>query len=103
LRGRSDLDIVSHSRLDGLVTAVGRRVLVLHVSSEGPIYEAHLELVGSHWPRADADTIIRKLVALVKKLPRSAGRAWKDARSREFNIGIQAGRRPHSHEMRPLP
>ena len=95
-----DLDIVSRNRLDPLVAAFGQKVFVLHVSTQGPPYEAHLELQGSHWPKIEADAIITKFVALIGALPLRARRLWEGARAREFNIGIQAGLLPRAHELR---
>jgi hypothetical protein len=98
-----DLDVVSRTRLDPLVAAFGRKVFVLHVSTQGPPYEAHLELEGSHWPKTEPDAIITKFVALIAALPARARRFWDGARSREFNIGIQAGVVPRVHELRLKP
>jgi hypothetical protein len=52
-------------------------------------------------PRLDprnADAAIRHLVALVDALPKAARVCWKDASSRTFDIGIQAGLEPRSFE-----
>ena len=95
-----DLDIKSKSPLDSLVKAFGRRVVMLHVGKEGREYGAHLELATeSNSP----DVLLRRFVALINHLPRSAKQHWNRARAREFNIGIQAGAKPHSTELRLQP
>lgn len=95
-----DLDIWSGAPLDDLVAGFGRNVCVLHVGKEGRRYGAHLELAIS--PR-DPDRLIRRFVALVQSLPRSKRALWNRARVREFNVGIQAGRKPHGYELRLQP
>lgn len=94
-----DLDIVSRVPLDGLVEAMGKRVFVLYVGGEGRTHEAHVELAASHMGMP-ADRTIMGLVAVVKKLPRRSRRIWDAARSRDFNVGIEAGLEPHSYELR---
>jgi hypothetical protein len=93
-----DLDIRSRARLEPLVAAFGKRVLVLHVGPEGKGHGAHLELANSH--RKNANALIRALIALVRKLPKAGRRLWDQAQSREFNIGIDAGVKPFSYELR---
>ncbi len=95
-----DLDILSQSRLEPLVEAFGEHVVVLHVGPEGRrLHGAHVELsTGSS--SKNADGLIRGLVALVKRLPRSSRRLWNTAKSREFNIGVQAAHKPHLFELR---
>lgn len=73
---------------------------MLYVGPEGRRHGAHLELAGAYGRDPDADAIIARLAALVGRLPRSARRFWDRALAREFNIGVQAGRRPYSHELR---
>ncbi|HEX9894385.1 MAG TPA: hypothetical protein VGA78_10700 [Gemmatimonadales bacterium] len=95
-----DLDIYSRSRLEPLVEAFGEQVLVHYVGREGSRHSAHLALAES----SDvADDMILSLVALVRSLPRSARQLWNRAQTREFNVGIQAGKRPYSHELRLEP
>lgn len=94
-----DLDIVSRVPLDGLVEAMGKRVFVLYVGGEGRRHEAHVELASSHMGMP-ADRTIMGLIALVKKLPRRSRKIWDAARSRDFNVGIEAGLEPHRYELR---
>ena len=93
-----DLDIRSRARLEPLVAAFGDRVVVLHVGPEGKGHGAHLELANSYGK--DANALIRALIALVRKLPKAGRKLWKQAQSREFNIGIDAGVKPFSYELR---
>jgi hypothetical protein len=90
-----DLDILSAAPLEPLVSAFGKRVVVLYVGGERRRYEAHLELASLV---RTADVAIRRLVHLVESLPKADRRIWNGARSRVFNIGIQAGHEPFSQE-----
>jgi hypothetical protein len=93
-----DLDVLSRRKLSLLVEGLGRRrVFVLHEGRWGSRYSANVELDG--WNKT-ADQQIQGLVALIRRLPHAARRLWDDAQSRVFNIGIQAGLHPHSHELR---
>src|SRR5262245_58032767 len=90
-----DLDIISKSRLEPLVAAFGKKVSVLYVGPERSFQVAHLELGGPRFAKS-ADMAIRALAALVRQLPRKVRRLWNHARVKDFNIGIQAGYKPHS-------
>ena len=92
-----DLDIFSKSRLEKLVAAFGDVISVHYVGREGSRYSAHLEL-GRYFPK-DADSGVKALTALVRRLPASARRIWKNAQTKDFNIGIQGGIRPHYSEF----
>ena len=50
--------------------------------------------------RGDADSLIRRVVTLIKALPRSARRRWDTAQSREFNVGIEAAAKSRTFELR---
>jgi hypothetical protein len=98
-----DLDIWSRSPLEPLVRGFGEKVFALHIGKEGRgRHGAHLELAASGG-QEQADKLIRDLVALVKKLPRSSRTLWNLAQAREFNLGIQAGSTPFSYELRLEP
>ena len=94
-----DLDILSRISLKGLVDAMGEHAFVLHVGGERQKHEAHVELASSHMGMS-ADRAILGLVGLVRRLPPRYRKVWDSARSREFNIGIEAGLEPHSFELR---
>jgi hypothetical protein len=83
-----DLDVYSQSNLEALAAALAHKTFVLHVGREGNRYGAHFELTTV--PK-NADATIRGLAALIRALPRSARRLWDGAKTREFNIGLQAG------------
>jgi hypothetical protein len=92
-----DVDVCGKSDLQPLVAALGARVLVHYVGAEGNEQSAHFSLADAH--RRDADTIVRRLAALIERLPPGARRLWDRARARDFNIGIQAGMTPFSHKL----
>jgi len=92
-----DVDVWSRSDLRPLVAAFGRKVLVHYVGKQRGENSAHFSLASAHGKSADA--IIRRLVALIEALPRPARQLWNRARRRDFNIGIQAGIEPYSHEL----
>ena len=98
-----DLDIRSRGNLQPLVSAFGKNVFVLHVGGEGRDYCAHLEYAGRKFCGKDANWLIRHLIGLVQRLPQPARRRWDQARSREFNIGIQAGFKPRVYELQLAP
>ena len=93
-----DLDVLSRSPLDRLATAFGRAVSVLYVGGEGNLFEAHFELADSS--ARDADALMKGFVALVRGLPPGVRKLWNDAKSRDFNVGIQSALKPHCHEVR---
>jgi hypothetical protein len=92
-----DVDAWSESKLQPLVAAFGKRILVHYVGAERRQQSAHFALASAHGK--DADAIIRRLVALIEALPRPARQLWNRARRRDFNIGIQAGIEPYCHEL----
>jgi len=93
-----DLDVYSRARLTGLVEGFGDRMFVLHDGKWGSRYLASFEL-GNSW-QLSADQEIRRLVALVHRLPPSARRLWTQAQSRVFDIGIDAGLKPRSQALK---
>lgn len=92
-----DVDVWSRSDLRPLVAAFGRKILLHYAGKERGQHGAHFSLGSAH--RRSADAIIRRLVALIEALPRPARQLWNRARRRDFNIGIQAGMKPYSHEL----
>ena len=94
-----DLGIVSRVPLQPLVDAMGHEAFVLYVGGKAQRHEAHLELASSHMDMTPDRTIVG-LTRLVKRLPRRYRKIWDAARSREFNVGIEAGLEPHSYELR---
>jgi hypothetical protein len=94
-----DLDIFSRVSLKGLVDAMGEEAFVLYVGGEGRKHQAHVELASSHRGMTP-DRTIDGLTRLVKRLPPRYRKVWDSAKSREFNVGIQAGLEPHAFELR---
>jgi hypothetical protein len=92
-----DLDIYSKSDLDPLVTALGKKVLVCYVGLDRRTYVAHIELASGN-PKS-ADAAIRRFCVLIGALPKAARELWDTAKTREFNIGVQAATQPYSWEM----
>jgi hypothetical protein len=92
-----DLDVWSRRPLEPLVEALGKKILVHHVGREGRRHGAHVSLSSE---RPSADALTRALARLVEKLPKAARKLWDGATAREFNVGVQAGLTPFSHEIR---
>lgn len=97
-----DLDIVSDSPLEALVEAFGEKVDVLHVGKWGRRYGARLE-VGGSGDEDDPNGLINRFVTVVEALPKSRRKLWNQARSREFNVGIEAAPRSPMFEWRVDP
>ncbi len=92
-----DLDVYSRSRLEPLVAAFGTSVRVNYVGTEARMFSAHLSLPSYG---QSAETLTRGLCRLIERLPQKARKLWDGARRREFNVGIEAGFEPYSHEIR---
>ena len=97
-----DLDIWSKAPLDRLVDAFGGQVIVLRTGKENGRYGAHLEHARSGSGH-DVDRAVRRLVRIVEQLPTDDRQIWNRAERREFNVGIQSGRKPHASEFRVEP
>lgn len=93
-----DLDIYSNTPLDPIVAAFGEQVSVHYVGRERNRYAAHVSFADSF--QKGGDELIGALAGLVRNLPRATRRLWEQTQSREFNIGIQAGLKPRSYELR---
>ena len=91
-----DLDIRSVYDLQPLVSALGKKVCVLHVGRIKKTYEAHLELARMG---RTPDATIRALCSLIEGLPAAHRELWDSATRRQFNIGVQAGGEPHATEL----
>jgi hypothetical protein len=87
-----DLDIYSKSDLKPLADAFGKKVFVLYAGPSRRKYKAVLELA-AHTKSADAT--IRAFCKLIRALPRSSSRMWRDADQRDFSIGIQVMYEPN--------
>jgi len=89
-----DVDVLSATPLEPLAEALGRTVAVHYVGREGRHYGAHFSLYNPGTP----DRAVRTLTALIENFPKPARGCWNRARQRVFNIGVQAGVEPRSHE-----
>jgi len=88
-----DLDLRARSGLKKLVQSLEPSAYVLRQTPR----EASLEL---NWkPGLTLEKTIVGLVKLVQSLPPEASTIWNECLGRSFNIGIQAGREPHSREF----
>ncbi len=92
-----DVDVWSTTSLQPLVDALGKRVFVHYAGPEGKKQGAHFTLAKSYGK--DADALIRRLATLITELPPAARKLWDHAVSREFNVGVQGGLTPRSHEI----
>jgi hypothetical protein len=94
-----DLDVLSRRRLEPLASALERRGLFVHyVGPEGSRQGAHFSLT-SIAGVSSADTLMQKLAGHIAALPPTVRVLWDNAASRTFNVGIQAGVQPPSHEV----
>lgn len=91
-----DLDIYSRADLQPLVSALGKKVMILHLGRVRQTHCAHLELARI---TKTADATIRGFCSLIEALPKSERNLWNAAKVRDFNIGVQAGTQPHSTEF----
>jgi len=91
-----DLDVYSTSNLQSLITALGKKVFVLHAGRDKRTYSAHLELARD---TKNADDAISRFCDLIAALPKAQRDLWDTAKVRDFNIGVQAGMHPHCFEI----
>lgn len=92
-----DLEILSRCDLQPLTNTLGDKVHVLYSAREGRTYRLHLEL--AEMP-SNADRMIRGFCELIGHLPKTAREVWKQAKRRDFNIGVEAGTSlSHPHEF----
>jgi len=95
-----DLDLVSRSDLQPLITALEPGAFALHVGREKRTYSAHLEL--SKFPK-DPDAAIRGFAELIQNLSRAERKLWNTAKVRDFNIGVQSAMQPRTFEIKLTP
>jgi hypothetical protein len=91
-----DLEISSQHDLQPLVDALGRKVRVPYVGREHGKYGAKLEVART---TRTADSTVRALCDLIRKLPKPARILWDTAVTRSLSIGVQAGEHPNSHDF----
>jgi len=83
-----DLRIYAKSDLQPLVSALGDKVIDLYVGRERRMYKAQLELMQQR--HKSPESTIRRFCDLIRELPAEARELWDNARSREFDVGIEA-------------
>jgi len=98
-----DLDVEAPYDLAPFVETLGEQVLDLHTGPLGTGFQTHLELSGEAIMPKDAETAIQGFLALLTRLTPDAKRLWDGATSRDFNIGIQGGTKPHAFVTALLP
>jgi hypothetical protein len=94
-----DLDVYSGSDLQPLVSGFGKKVIALYVGRERRRYSAHLELA-AYQKKPSADSTIRAFCTLIRALPKTERELWNGAKTREFSVGVQAGRKPLACDFR---
>ena len=91
-----DVELFGDFDRAALLAGFGSAVDVLYDGDQlcgGPTLSFELSTARPELPH-----LASQLVALVRALPEDARAAWDMATRRVFNIGIQAGREPHSTE-----
>jgi hypothetical protein len=99
-----DLEIVSRRQIDQLVPAFGANVGINRNAMVGKDHVLLLSTGGKTPFSQDFNKLINNIILtqikLVHKLPEIARKQWDDARTKTFDIGIQAGSTPHVFEVR---
>jgi hypothetical protein len=91
-----DLDVQAPYDLGPLVRALGQQVTDLHTCAVDGQFQSHLEIALREDMPSDADSTIQEFVRLLAQLPPAEKQLWNGATERDFNIGIQAGTKPHA-------
>ena len=90
-----DLDLQSVAEPDPLIKALGSAVLCQRVGRVGRAHRVRFML--SRQPASPSDAIVG-FAKLVTKFPDEGRAIWNNARSKEFDIGIESGFEPFSAE-----
>jgi hypothetical protein len=85
-----DLDISSKADLQPLVSAMGRKVSLSFVGRVKRGFQAHMDLAIGN-PKSP-ETAIVQYCKLIQRLPPEARELWDAAKTRTFDIGIEAPR-----------
>jgi hypothetical protein len=85
-----DLEVWSHEDLATFAEAVEPRSLVLHVGKVRQKFLASIEAKSAR-PLTSPEQTIWALLKVVESLPPRAGRLWRHAESRVFNVGYEGG------------
>jgi hypothetical protein len=84
-----DLDLYSNSDLLPLISAWGKKVIVLYEGRDKRTYHAHFEIATGRPGMATPDSMIRRFCALIRGLPPEGRKLWDTAKRRDFSVGIQ--------------
>jgi hypothetical protein len=84
------LEVFSKSDLKPLATALGSKIHIRFLGTEFRLFKAYVDLVLQ--PKTPEIGILR-FCKLIKQLPPSARDLWDSAKSRSFDIGIEAPKR----------
>jgi hypothetical protein len=95
-----DLEIDSRWNLQPLVSALGKKVIVLYADRYKRTYMARLELARL---TNDPNVIIRSFCAMIRDLPRAERKLWTSAKLRDFSIGVKAGFKPSAYDLALTP
>ncbi len=99
-----DLEIISSRQIDQLAPAFGTNVGINRSEKVGKDHVLLLSTGGKTPFRDDFNKLINQTilmqVKLVHKLPEAARKQWDRAKAKKFDIGIQAGGKPHVFEVR---
>jgi hypothetical protein len=82
-----DLEVFSKSDLQPFVAALGSKVHVHYLGTEFRLFKAYLDL--AEQPKTPESGILR-YCKLIQKLPPKQRALWDAAKSRSFDIGIEA-------------
>ena len=99
-----DLDIEAPYDLAPLVAALGEQIFDLYTGAVDDRFEAHLELHSTEtFQRWNPEVVIQAFITLLDQLPPDARLLWDRATKRDFNIGLQSGKKPPVFECALLP
>jgi hypothetical protein len=89
-----DLIVYSKMELQLFIDAMGKKVIVLHAGRLKRSYETHFELPCSPLPQnrhsKSPEALILGFCKLIQGLPPEARKDWDAAKTRTFDIGIEA-------------
>lgn len=93
-----DLEVGARSRaqLAPLIDALDAELVELFSGRIRGLYRAHYEAQGCS---ATASGTIRDLVAVIRRLPSAARKAWATAAMRDFNVGVEIPSHTRSVEL----
>ena len=79
--------------LEMVAAELSGSLFVLHHEVRGRRARIHYQVISARL--ATPEATLRSLCRIVERLRSPARRAWQSLRTRDLNVGIQAGRQPH--------